>query len=588
MTQEAAQKELESIGPTRDLVESLQDGQSIKVPLSSKAFLLGTVSDSSKFHLKLGSDHIVERDRAQTLRFLAQRAAQTEHLLHAAVQQQQQDVLEPSEQHPLSPANGAGLLGEVPEEQDAALMGPSFLSHTSKAPLPAGQEISAIPAAAQAPSAPSIQSLAPPQGKQDADRHADQASQMAADAVAGAAAAEAALWDAWEQEEAETEAAASLGGNHSSSAAEVSNRMAEIFKQMSTRAAFPEAEPSHAQASVDSFSQSPSTLDLSASCLPIPTDMTPNDRRPHRPKGILKQSSKLDSSTGKVSTAKPDDSMPSNAHSKKMSAWSNIAAGNPSIAIAAELVSSAAALSDSQTSARPSQGASKPKQGLRRGFFGRFPEKAAMLPATRAKMSRESANQVEPSPAVSHPSAKPTSSRASQDLTSASSPSQTNQGRPPPANPSPLPAGAMPQISPAGASETAAAAFSGTIVERPAAAPSRGDRLAARPVEKSFEELVHEFHTGQLDNDEIPSSGSQGTVHPPSQQVRQPSQQASHHDMLSSTKQRLARAATASRAAETQLASATKGGRQHSADQEELPAPKVSRFKQRRAAGIQI
>ncbi|KAK9856461.1 hypothetical protein WJX84_009458 [Apatococcus fuscideae] len=230
--------------------QTVKDGQSIKVPLSSKAFLLGTVSDSSKFHLKLGSDHIVERDRAQTLRFLAQRAAQTEHLLHAAVQQQQQDVLEPSEQHPLSPANGAGLLGE---------------------------------------------------------------------------------------EEAETEAAASLGGNHSSSAAEVSNRMAEIFKQMSTRAAFPEAEPSHAQASVDSFSQSPSTLDLSASCLPIPTDMTPNDRRPHRPKGILKQSSKLDSSTGKVSTAKPDDSMPSNAHSKKMSAWSNIAAGNPSIAIAAEL-----------------------------------------------------------------------------------------------------------------------------------------------------------------------------------------------------------------------------------------------------------
>ena len=40
---------------TRGLVESLDDGQVIQVPLSSKGFLLGKVLDATRLHVKLGA-----------------------------------------------------------------------------------------------------------------------------------------------------------------------------------------------------------------------------------------------------------------------------------------------------------------------------------------------------------------------------------------------------------------------------------------------------------------------------------------------------------------------------------------------------
>ena len=128
-----------------------------------------------------------------------------EKAFNAAAQQEQA-----LQQCPASPSEEAQTypFTEVTEEQDAALMGPSFLSQSSGASSTATPANAALPAASQVPCAPRSSSLGSSSHWQKSRHHAFEAEGLAADPVPdAAAAAEAALWDAWEQEEAEAEAA---------------------------------------------------------------------------------------------------------------------------------------------------------------------------------------------------------------------------------------------------------------------------------------------------------------------------------------------------------------------------------------------
>ena len=53
--QERLEKALADTLQTRDKVADLQEGQAVKLPLSSKAFLLGNVVEPNQLHVKLGA-----------------------------------------------------------------------------------------------------------------------------------------------------------------------------------------------------------------------------------------------------------------------------------------------------------------------------------------------------------------------------------------------------------------------------------------------------------------------------------------------------------------------------------------------------
>lgn len=108
------------------------------------------------------------------------------------------------------------------------------------------------------------------------------------------------------------------------------------------------------------------------------------------------------------------------------------------------------------------------------------------------------------------------------------------------------------------------------------------------PGQQSFEELVHAFHTGQLDNDTAPSPSTQGLPPAPSRQPEQPLQQNDNvkaQNMVSRDAP-LKQAAPGPAAGQPAVRAAL--DQQEGSAVEEQPAPKMSRFKQRRAAGIQI
>lgn len=100
------------------------------------------------------------------------------------------------------------MFREITEEEDAALMGPGFLSHASEAASPPSQTSPASLSAAQTSAAQSTASLASPRAHQTADRRAP---------LPDPASNEAALWAAWEQAEAEAEAAEAAGLGHCTS-----------------------------------------------------------------------------------------------------------------------------------------------------------------------------------------------------------------------------------------------------------------------------------------------------------------------------------------------------------------------------------
>ena len=132
---------------------------------------------------------------------LNKHADNAEQAINAAVQQQQAAVGNLLHQPLADPAHAASadMFREITEEGDAALMGPSFLLHSSEALSLPSQISPALPSAAQASAAPSTASLASPQAVDSGDPLADPASN------------EAAWWAAWEQAEAEAEAAEAAG-----------------------------------------------------------------------------------------------------------------------------------------------------------------------------------------------------------------------------------------------------------------------------------------------------------------------------------------------------------------------------------------
>ncbi len=56
---ERLQKDLEDTRKTKAAVESLEPGQALRVPLSSKGFLLGQIVEPSKLHVKLGATDLI-------------------------------------------------------------------------------------------------------------------------------------------------------------------------------------------------------------------------------------------------------------------------------------------------------------------------------------------------------------------------------------------------------------------------------------------------------------------------------------------------------------------------------------------------
>ena len=376
------------------------------------------------------------------------------------------------------------------------------------------------------------------------------------------------------------------GGDQAPSAAKVSTRVADIFKQMSSAGPASPAIPSqrHTAASgqiiqqdlktADLPGQSPSTSSSPPHGLPRPAGNQLDHGHPQKLKSIFKQSSKLGNGDGHASTADPNSSTP--RHSKDKLSSTDGCSSIPASQKAAAAV--AADAGSSRTMLAP-HNPSKPEQGLRRGFFGKPPKKAAAQQKAPSKPS-------EPPSATYQPSTSFKPSPALMAASSASNPTTKDSARPPSASPSA--SKFMPYVSPASISDTAAAAFSGTVVERPAAqSPSSSERAAMPPGEQSFEELVHAFHTGQLDNNTVPPASNQGLPPAPSRQLRQPLQQNNNlAQNMVSRQQPLEKAAPGPAGGQPAMRAAP--DEQEGSAVQEQPVLKVSRFKQRRAAGIQI
>ena len=369
------------------------------------------------------------------------------------------------------------------------------------------------------------------------------------------------------------------GGNEAPSAAEVSTRVADIFKQMSLASG---ASPvMHSQRQAAATTQVPQqdvkTADLpgqshtSAAPTITPAGVQRNHDRPQKLKGILKQSSKLGNGSADGSAADPDSSTLWHPQDKSLSTD-----GTSSMSASGKAAAAVATGSSKTTSAPRKPG--KPEQGLRRGFFGKPSKKAA------AHQAAPSSIPSEPPLAASQPSA---SSKASPVTPSANSdPTPKHSEWPPSASPSA--SESMPHTIPAGVSDTEAA-FSGTVVERAAAASlSSSSRAATPPVQQSFEELVHAFHTGQLDNDTVPPPSNQGLPPAPSRQLGQPLQQNGNMKAQNMVSRQEPLNKVAPGPAGGQPAVRAALDEQGGSTAEEQPAPRVSRFKQRRAAGVQI
>ena len=218
-------------------------------------------------------------------------------------------------------------------------------------------------------------------------------------------------------------------------------------------------------------------------------------------------------------------------------------------------------------------------QGLRKGFFGKPSKKPLAAPAPTSKES--TCNTGRPSsrgPAPSQPAqtsgvVSPALASAQLSLEQSSSSARLQ------------PAGASSSATDSTGQSAAEAAFSGTVIERPVLAStsarspttSSGAKIegpqATSQTPKSLQELVHDFQTGQL------SSHSEG---PPASKPRSQQDRAAGPAMSRQT-------ATALQVRDC------KEGKQEASDagsggnsEVDAPAPKASRFKQRRAAGLQI